>query len=197
MNGGSTTVKISSDSALYLHRVLSIGSTKDVGLETSERKENNPLILIPGASRRSRAKQKKETPGEGPRAAPQRRHTVDQTRPPGTILGFQVLPKTPASASQETIPRIVAQPGLSACPRRQPRSSLCPHRLVVRMPGSHPGSGVRFSVGVPISFVADEAIQTRTGRPGRFRSNVRRRTKNPGQGLSRGASRVSLYAPIV
>ena len=60
------------------------------------------------------AKERKP-PREGLRAAPQRRHTVDQTRPPGTILGFQVLPKTPASAGQETIPRIVAQPGQSAC----------------------------------------------------------------------------------
>jgi hypothetical protein len=111
---------------------------------------------------------------------------------PKRLLGLQAI-----GGSNPASPTLIGTVPVTACPRRQPRPYLCPHRLEVRMPGSHPGSGVRFSVGVPISFVADEAIQTRTGRPGRFRSNVRRRTKNPGQGLSRGASRVSLYAPIV
>ncbi len=80
---------------------------------------------------------------------------------PKRLLGLQAI-----GGSNPASPTLIGTVPVTACPRRQPRPYLCPHRLEVRMPGSHPGSGVRLSVGVPISFVADEASQSRTGRPG-------------------------------
>ena len=61
------------------------------------------------------AKERKP-PGEGPRAAPQRRHIVDQTRPPGFTLGSLGRPPRPRlRPAYGTHHRIVAQPGHSAC----------------------------------------------------------------------------------
>ena len=113
----ATWLKINSDSALTGCMVMaSVLPVREQATSQRTTGEQTRSLKYRGRHDDPGPAKERKPPGEGPRAAPQRRHIVDQTRPPGFTLGSLGRPPRPRlRPAYGTHHRIVAQPGHSAC----------------------------------------------------------------------------------
>ena len=89
-------IKINSDSMLTVYMVVtSVLPTREQATNQRTSGEQTRSLKYRGRHDDPGPAKERKPPGEGPRAAPQRRHTVDQTRPPGFNLGSLGRPHDP------------------------------------------------------------------------------------------------------